>query len=110
MANGPQIDYLYTANRLQIAMPSTQFLRFAVTSGQGVVIGSTTSTPNANAIASVYGNLYTNFLQLASFASITCSSTIAGQLNYVAGGSGSKDVVQVCAKDAANAYAWRAIY
>jgi hypothetical protein len=34
----------------------------------------------------------------------------AGKLNYVPGATGVKDTVQVCAKDATNAYAWRTIY
>ncbi len=39
-----------------------------------------------------------------------CDSTSGGTFWYVAGGPGVKDSVQVCAKDAANAYAWRTIY
>lgn len=40
----------------------------------------------------------------------TCTATNRGQLQYTAGGAGVKDIVQVCAKDATDAYAWRAIY
>ena len=43
-------------------------------------------------------------------AAPTCSSTIRGEFWYVPGGTGTKDSVQVCAKDGANAYAWRMIY
>jgi hypothetical protein len=49
-------------------------------------------------------------LGLASIASYTCDATTRGQFNYIAGGTGVKDIVQVCAKDGADAYAWRAIY
>ncbi|HEX9761371.1 MAG TPA: hypothetical protein VGA40_10640, partial [Candidatus Acidoferrales bacterium] len=40
----------------------------------------------------------------------TCNSTRRGTFFYVAGGAGVKDTVEVCAKDAADAYAWRTIY
>jgi hypothetical protein len=40
----------------------------------------------------------------------TCNSGAQGTFFYVAGGAGVKDTVEVCAKDAADAYAWRAIY
>ena len=40
----------------------------------------------------------------------SCASGIRGTFWYVAGGMGVKDSVQVCAKDASNAYAWRTIY
>lgn len=40
----------------------------------------------------------------------TCTSSIAPMIWYDAGGAGVKDNVQVCAKDAANVYAWRVLY
>jgi len=40
----------------------------------------------------------------------TCDSGHRGTFQYTAGGAGVKDVVQVCAKDAGDAYAWRSIY
>jgi hypothetical protein len=43
-------------------------------------------------------------------AAPTCDSTTRGRFWYVPGAGGVKDVVEVCAKDAADAYAWRAIY
>jgi hypothetical protein len=49
-------------------------------------------------------------LTLDTQAAPTCDAAHRGQFNYVAGGSGVKDIVQVCAKDVANAYAWRTIY
>ncbi len=49
-------------------------------------------------------------LELTTKASYTCDSTTRGQFNYIAGGAGVKDVVQVCGKDVADAYAWRTIY
>jgi hypothetical protein len=33
-----------------------------------------------------------------------------GQFQYTSGAAGVKDIVQVCAKDASDAYAWRPIY
>lgn len=40
----------------------------------------------------------------------TCDSTYRGAFWYVAGGAGVADTVAVCAKDGADAYAWRTIY
>lgn len=40
----------------------------------------------------------------------TCSVTTRGTFWVVAGGASVKDTVEVCAKDAADAYAWRTIY
>ena len=43
-------------------------------------------------------------------AAPTCDASHRGIFWYVPGGAGVKDVVEVCAKDAADAYAWRSIY
>lgn len=40
----------------------------------------------------------------------TCGSGFRGMFWHVQGGAGVKDDVQVCAKDAGDAYAWRTIY
>jgi hypothetical protein len=56
------------------------------------------------------GQVQISELQLMTLAAPTCDATKRGQFNYVAGAAGVKDIVQVCAKDAANAYAWRTIY
>lgn len=40
----------------------------------------------------------------------TCSASVAGQIQYTQGDASTKDVVQVCAHDSSNVYAWRAIY
>jgi hypothetical protein len=40
----------------------------------------------------------------------TCDSGIQGMFWYEEGGAGVKDTVDVCAKDAGDAYAWRSIY
>jgi len=39
-----------------------------------------------------------------------CSSTNRGMLWYTQGGSNVTDLLEVCAKDATNAYAWRALW
>lgn len=49
-------------------------------------------------------------MQLGSFAQPTCNVSNQGMFNYIAGGAGIKDTVQVCAKDAQDAYAWRTIF
>jgi hypothetical protein len=40
----------------------------------------------------------------------TCAVAVRGRLWFVAGAAGAKDTLSVCAKDATNAYAWRALY
>jgi hypothetical protein len=40
----------------------------------------------------------------------TCSSTLRGQVVMVQGGAGVADTFRVCRKDAADAYAWTALY
>lgn len=40
----------------------------------------------------------------------TCDSTVRGTFWFTQSGAGVKDAVEVCAKDAADAYAWRTIY
>jgi hypothetical protein len=39
-----------------------------------------------------------------------CSSTTDGMISFTQGATGVKDSLEVCAKDAANAYAWRTLY
>lgn len=49
-------------------------------------------------------------LQLTGGTRPTCAVGIRGTFYYEASGAGIKDTVAVCAKDAANVYAWRTIY
>jgi hypothetical protein len=49
-------------------------------------------------------------LTLQATSAPTCAAGVRGQFQYTAGGGGVKDIVQVCAKDASDVYAWRPIY
>lgn len=49
-------------------------------------------------------------LILQSSSEIACTSDYRGHMVLVAGGVGVKDTVRICAKDAANAYAYRTLY
>ncbi len=40
----------------------------------------------------------------------SCSATSRGQLIYQKGGAGERDLLLVCLKDAADAFAWRYLY
>lgn len=40
----------------------------------------------------------------------TCDASNRGRLVMVQGGAGVADTFRVCSKDAADAYAWRALY
>jgi len=49
-------------------------------------------------------------IRLSPIATPTCNAANRFAFNAVAGAAGAKDVVQVCAKDATDTYAWRQIY
>lgn len=86
-----------TSDRAKMYVEYTSGFNFDLRSGTGSM-RNTISFPSEGG------------LKLAGFTRPTCDSTRSGQLWYFAGGSGVKDTVDICAKDAANAYAWRAIY
>jgi hypothetical protein len=56
------------------------------------------------------GKLRIPAVQISGGAAPSCAAANRGQIWYVPGGAGVKDVVEVCAKDATDAYAWRPIY
>jgi len=58
----------------------------------------------------VHGSVASPNVTLFSLAAPTCDAAHRGQFNYVAGGAGVKDIVQVCGKDASDVYSWRTIY
>jgi hypothetical protein len=76
------------------------FGMFATVNGLGVG----TSTPSQ--VLEVNGGARLN----TTTSQPGCSASTRGTFWVVQGGTGVKDEVQVCAKDAANAYAWRVIY
>jgi len=76
-------------------------------------IGSSTNSGGTNtrwAGVRLDGLFSIKHLSLETGAKPTCSASERGTFWYVAGGAGVKDTVEVCAKDASNAYAWRTIY
>lgn len=70
------------------------------------MFGKMDSTTPANQYLTVNGGLTLGTTTTAP----TCDSSRRGQFWYSPGGAGAKDAVQVCAKAADNAYAWRTIY
>lgn len=81
-----------------------KFGRFSsdVTIGGSLGVGMTAPTQKIEVNGGVRLNTAT--------AKPTCDSTTRGTFWVVQAIAGTKDDVQVCAKDAANAYAWRVIY
>jgi hypothetical protein len=76
-------------------------------------VGSSTNSGSTNtrwAGIRLDGLFSIKHLSLESGSKPTCAVAERGTFWYVAGGAGVKDTVEVCAKDAANAYAWRVIY
>ena len=75
---------------------------FTITTAGNVGIG----TVNPNAKLEINGGMRLN----TTFSKPSCSSTARGTLWFTQGASGVKDALEVCAKDAANTYAWRVLY
>lgn len=87
--------------------------------GQGITLNGSSLVPTANgsalgvggkAWAGTFTAIDTATLQLTSHARPACDVAHRGLLNYLAGGTGVKDTVEICLKDAADGYSWRAIY
>jgi len=57
-----------------------------------------------------FSNIVTTTMQLQAGSTPKCDTTHRGQLNYVAGGKGEKDAVQICMKAADESYGWRVVY
>jgi hypothetical protein len=55
-------------------------------------------------------SVVTSTLRLEASSPPKCDASHRGQLNYVAGGQGAKDIVQICTKAANETYDWRVIY
>ncbi len=95
----PCMDGIQSAyNLIQIHVNNTlQALRFDPTAA-------------ANNLLSWSGPFRAQTIQLASQATPDCSTANRGQIAYTAGGNGTKDTVKICAKDAADTFAWRTLY
>jgi hypothetical protein len=68
-----------------------------------------TWSPRDDVLTLQGGTLSLRSVQLTS-ATLPCTSAQKGQFNYIEGKPGVKDTVQVCAKDAADNWAWRTLY
>jgi hypothetical protein len=82
---------------------------FKSAAGYGLVVetgnvGINTTTPSA--ALEVNGGIRLN----TAIAKPACDSTTRGTTWFTQGGAGVKDSYEVCAKDAADAYAWRTLY
>jgi hypothetical protein len=55
-------------------------------------------------------SIVTSAIRLEGGSTPECDAAHRGQLNYVAGGQGIKDGVQICTKAADESYGWRVIY
>jgi hypothetical protein len=85
----------------------------AITNFYGLKVEDQTGATNNWAIKTGKGlNEFGDAVQFdpANGAQPTCTSAIRFRLWTIAGGTGVKDTVQICAKDAADAYAWRTVY
>jgi hypothetical protein len=87
--------------------------------GQGITLNGSSLVPTANgsalgaggkAWAGTFTAVHTSTLQLTSHARPACDAAHRGLLNYLAGGTGVQDTVEMCLKDEADAYSWKTIY
>jgi hypothetical protein len=81
---------------------SSDNYRLAIDSTGNVGIGTTTPGRELE----VNGGVKLNTVA----AQPTCNASNRGTMWFTQGGTGVKDALQVCAKDAADAYAWRTLY
>jgi hypothetical protein len=82
--------------------PSTFAERMRITSAGKVGIGASSPTRELE----VNGGVRLN----TAIAKPACDATSRGTFWVTQGGGGTKDTVEVCAKDASDAYAWRTLY
>jgi len=93
---------------------TTGATKAVIQAGQGQ---STTNLSEWRAYNATLGNGLLGFAiagdtipQWASVAEPTCNSSNRGKLTMVQGGAGVADTFRICRKDAADAYAWTALY
>ena len=67
-------------------------------------------TPAGRGLLAWSGPFSAQTVQLTPQPGPACNTSTRGTFNYVAGRPGQKDTVQVCAKDAADTFAWRTLY
>ena len=72
-------------------------------SSNQIIIGSVFNPSGTRAV-------FVNQPQLNSAVPPACDATTRGTLNYLAGGGGVKDSVQVCGKDAGDSFSWRTLW
>jgi hypothetical protein len=101
---------LHVENTTASTGVTTEFIR----AGAGQSTNNLTEWQNSGGTALSYisssGSFTTPFVQWLNSTEGTCDATTRGQLVMVQGGAGVADTFRVCAKDAADAYAWTALY
>jgi hypothetical protein len=96
------------------ATASTGSTKLLVQAGPGQNTNNLTEWWNSSSVAmakvaSDGGATFTD-LTLSGGVRPVCDAGMRGTFWYAPGAAGVKDTVDVCAKDAANVYGWRAIY
>ena len=95
---------------------STGRIRFSNSADPGTTKDLSLSRASANTLqvgdggSNSNGTILARIYTWANGTEGTCDSTLRGQVVMVQGGAGVADTFRVCRKDAANAYAWTALY
>ena len=103
-------------NGVNVDVGSGGIYRFASSASQGATKDLSLSRASAGVLqvgdggANSNGTILARIHTWANGTEGTCDSTLRGQVVMVQGGAGVADTFRVCRKDAANAYAWTALY
>jgi hypothetical protein len=103
-------------NGVNVDVGSGGIYRFASIASQGGTKDLSLSRASANTLqvgdgsANSNGTILARIYTWANGTEGTCDATLRGQVVMVQGGAGVADTFRVCRKDAANAYAWTALY
>jgi len=102
---------IYTSGNIESTNLITAGTRFQVgasyfESGTANIAGDLTVTGNSS-LANIVS---TGGIRLNTGVQPSCNSSTRGTLWFTQGGAGVKDVLEVCAKDATDNYAWRNIW
>jgi hypothetical protein len=99
-----------------LSLGSGRRLRWSVTANAQGTPDLSLSRASANTLqvgdgsANANGTILARIHTWANGTEGTCDATLRGQVVMVQGGAGVADTFRICRKDAANAYAWTALY
>ncbi|MCA2970578.1 MAG: hypothetical protein INH43_18830 [Acidobacteriaceae bacterium] len=107
---------IFNLNATALDVRSAYLFRFSSTTVESGTKDLSLSRASANTLqvgdggANSNGTIVARIHTWANGTEGTCDATLRGQVVMVQGGAGVADTFRICRKDAANAYAWTALY